>query len=290
MIVALDHAVVAVRDLDAAAERTAALYGRPPSWRGTHPGAGTANALFRLDNAYVELLAPEGDGPLGRSVAARLDERGDGLAALAFATDDAEATAAALRARGLAVAEPAAGEGRSDEGAVRRWRSVFLPLAATRGIPVFAIEHESPEGALPLREPSARASSVAALDHVVVTSADLDASRRVYGETLSLRLALDRTFEERGLRILFFRVAGVTVEVAGRARPGASADAVDAFGGLAYRVADADAARERIAGAGFDVSPVRDGAKPGTRVCTVRGDPCGVPTLIIEPAGRYPGT
>jgi hypothetical protein len=36
--------------------------------------------------------------------------------------------------------------------------------------------------------------------------------------------------------------------------------------------------------AGFDVSELRDGRKPGTRVFTVRDGSCGVPTLMIEPA------
>ena len=34
------------------------------------------------------------------------------------------------------------------------------------------------------------------------------------GDRLALRLALDRTFEERRVRLLFFRIAGVTVELA----------------------------------------------------------------------------
>ena len=63
MLHSFDHAVIAVRDLAAATERTAALLGRPPSWCGAHPGAGTANALFRLENCYLELLARVGDLP-----------------------------------------------------------------------------------------------------------------------------------------------------------------------------------------------------------------------------------
>ena len=47
--------------------------------------------------------------------------------------------------------------------------------------------------------------------------------------------------------------------------------------------ADADAARARLADTGFDVSEVRTGRKAGTRVFTVRGEPCGVPTLFIGP-------
>jgi acetylornithine deacetylase/succinyl-diaminopimelate desuccinylase-like protein len=42
----------------------------------------------------------------------------------------------------------------------------------------------------------------------------------------------------------------------------------------------------RLAAAGFDVSEVRQGRKPGTKVFTVRDAPGGVPTLMLsaEPA------
>jgi hypothetical protein len=53
-------------------------------------------------------------------------------------------------------------------------------------------------------------------------------------------------------------------------------------------VADPDAARERIAEAGFDVSEVRTGRKPGTKVFTVRSGVPGAPTLMLsaEPAAE----
>jgi hypothetical protein len=49
-------------------------------------------------------------------------------------------------------------------------------------------------------------------------------------------------------------------------------------------VPEAQAARARLAGAGLDVSEVRPGRKPGTRVISVKDGTCGVPTLLIEPA------
>ena len=70
--VALDHLVVAVRDLDAASEIYAKLLGRAPSWRGEHPGWGTANALYRLENTYLELVSPRGAGPMGDGLRTRL--------------------------------------------------------------------------------------------------------------------------------------------------------------------------------------------------------------------------
>jgi catechol 2,3-dioxygenase-like lactoylglutathione lyase family enzyme len=282
----LDHVVIAVRDLAAAAEGYAALLGRPPAWRGVHPGEGTANALFCLENTYLELLAPEGPGSLGRRIEGVLAERGEGLVALAFGTDDAEACAQRLRAAGLAVRDPIEGEGRDIEsGARRRWRNVLLEPAATRGLWLFAIEHLDAADVLTPREPAtAPAAAVAALDHVVVISADLEASRSLYAAGLGLRLALDRSFEQRGLRILFFRVGGVSVEVVGQLGAAPEPGTRDRFRGLAWRVPDAEAARARLAAGGFDVSEVRPGAKPGTRVCTVRRETRGVPTLLISSA------
>ena len=135
-------------------------------------------------------------------------------------------------------------------------------------------------------------AAVSGLDHAVIQTPDAEGAKSLY-EGLELRLALDRTFEQWGARLLFFRIGGITVEVA--AQPGANAEpepgsvdanrAVDRLWGLSYRVPDADAARKRLADLGFDVSPVRTGRKPGTRVFSVRGDPLGVPTLMLEPPG-----
>src|SRR5690606_41396249 len=61
-----------------------------------------------------------------------------------------------------------------------------------------------------------------------------------------------------------------------------ASDEPDGFGGLAWRVVDPDAARARLADAGFDVSEVRDGRKPGTKVFTVRSGVPGAPSLMIQ--------
>jgi hypothetical protein len=55
---------------------------------------------------------------------------------------------------------------------------------------------------------------------------------------------------------------------------------------LSWRVADIDATRARLLSAGVDVSDVRTGRKPGTRVVTVRSGTCGIPTLLVERSVR----
>ena len=66
----------------------------------------------------------------------------------------------------------------------------------------------------------------------------------------------------------------------------AVSDGPDSFGGLAWRVTDPDAAQAAMAAAGFDVSEVRTGRKPGTMVFTVRDAPGGAPTLMLQPIAR----
>jgi hypothetical protein len=84
---------------------------------------------------------------------------------------------------------------------------------------------------------------------------------------------------------MFFRCGDLIVEIAHH--PGSGMDpARDRLRGLCWRVENADATRERLRSAGIDVSDVRAGRKPGTRVMTVRSGTCGVPTLLVERTSR----
>jgi len=291
MFDALDHVILGVRDLAGATRRYATLFGRRPSWRGEHPGEGTANTLFRLGNTYVELLAPMSDGPTARALVARLDAAGEGPLGLALATADADAAHEALAARGLDPPPVAPGLGRdTDSGLIRRWRRVMLPLARTRGVLLFAIEHRSPAELLPEAEPVGPSGAViSGIDHAVVQTPDADGAIALYRDALGLRLALDRSFPDWGMRLVFFRVGDVTIEIAQPLRDAALPAGTDRLWGLSWRVPDADAARARLAAAGVDVSAVRNGRKPGTRVLSVKDGTCGVPTLLIEPAEQASG-
>lgn len=300
MLTALDHVILAVRDLDAAEADYRRVLGLEPSWRGGHPEGGTANVLFRVDNTYLELLAPDGDGPAGAMLGLWLDAHGDGIVGLAFATDDLDGCRKELAARGLAPGEAEAGHGRdANSGAERRWRRAALPFDRTRGVLLFPIEHQTPADALPMaRAQGDAAAAVHALDHVVLQTTDGEAVKALYGDGLGLRLALDKEFPDWGVRLMFFRVGGVTVEAAAvlggadaaKALPGGVVTDAgsDRLYGMSWRVPDLDAAHARLVAAGVNVSEIRKGRRPHTRVFTVRDSTCGVPTLLleVEPGGR----
>ena len=130
--------------------------------------------------------------------------------------------------------------------------------------------------------PATPAAAGVAIDHVVVQTADAERAIRLWRDRLGLRLALDRAFPERGLRLLFFRSGGITLEFATPHPAPAATDAPDRLHGVSYRVADLEARRARLLAAGVDVSEIRPGMRPGTSVATVRSGTAGVPTLLLQ--------
>ena len=258
MIEGLDHIAVAVRDFDAATDAYRRLLGREPDFA---PREGANRAWFRFSNMALEVIAPTGEGPAGDRVRARLDAAGEGIWLAAFAVQDVAAAARLFARRGLEV-EPV--------GALARIRAAGLEF-------VLATAH----GAIaskPLGDP---ASDIDGLDQVVVSSPNPDRALGLYGARFGLDLRLDRSNAQWGARQLFFRCGGTVFEVGASLKTPASDDP-DRFGGLAWRVRDPVAAQARIAAAGFNVSEVRTGRKPGTSVFTVRDAPAGVPTIMIE--------
>jgi len=123
------------------------------------------------------------------------------------------------------------------------------------------------------------------IDHVVVFTPNPERAIALWRDAVGLRLALDRVFEQRKLRLMFFRSNGMTLEYAHPLND-APADGPDGFYGVSYRVLDVAAHRERLLAAGFDVSEVRTGMKPGSLVASVRNHTAEVPTLLIQQPPR----
>jgi catechol 2,3-dioxygenase-like lactoylglutathione lyase family enzyme len=230
----------------------------------------------------VELMAPSGSGATAERLAAVLDAQGDGLASLAFATVDIERAHRRLARLGLGP-EPITDGASTDAetGARRPWRRTRAAAAATHGVRLFFLQQAPlPASRLLVPEPAA----VSGLDHVVIRTPDPERATALYGARLALDMRLDRSNPAWGARLLFFRCGDLIVEVAHDLRTGVG-DGPDRLWGLSWRVPDAEAARARLLAAGLDVSEVRAGRKPGTRVLTLRDGTCGVPTLLLERGG-----
>lgn len=279
MITGLDHVVVLANEIEAAAAAYQTLFARTPSWRNT--GDGAARALFTLDNATLELMAPDGESDAAKRIRSLLAGQGEGMASLCFRTDDIARLHRRLDRLALKPEAIAEVESRDDASrAVLSWKRMRAATEATRGVRMFFLELEKPR---PLAVRTAPAS-ITAMDHVVVSTADPERAAALYGARLGLDMALDRSHPEWG-RLMFFRCGDLIVEVT--SKPGKTDEAKpDRLRGICWRVLDIDATHARLASAGVDVSEVRAGRKPGTRVMTVKSGTCGVPTLLVQPAPK----
>lgn len=121
---AIDHAVIAVRDLDAAAARFAEL-GFTLTPRGFH-SIGSQNHCIMLGSTYIELLATPAAHPWLDYYRGFLERHGDGLAAIALATDDADRAYAELKGQGARAPMDLS---RPVDGGVARFRLVQISEA-----------------------------------------------------------------------------------------------------------------------------------------------------------------
>lgn len=275
MITGLDHVVALVRDIGAARAAYQTLLGRAPAWQNS--GEGADRVLFTLDNMTIELMAPSGFTATADRMRALLEDQEGVLASLCFRVADMSKMHRRLDRVALRpdpVAEVESGDEAS--GAVLHWKRTRAATELTRGVRMFFLE-------LAEERPKSVATDVApidGLDHVVITTEDSDRAAALFGARLGLDLALDRSHHDWG-QLMFFRCGDLIVEVV--RRPVACGDAAhDRLWGLSWRVADIDATRARLIAAGLDVSEVRNGRKPGTRIMTVRSGTCGIQTVLLE--------
>lgn len=277
MFTHLDHLIVAVDDLEAAAKNYQTLFGMTPVWSGEHKELGTSNALFAFKNTYFELLSATGEGLGADLVNHYLNQSGEGLIGIVFATDDIKKAKSSLEEQGFNMPDISSGEGiNSSDQQVRRWKNLFLPPELSRGLFSFIIEHT--EGAL--RSPMAyEPSSPHSLDHVVINTNDADSFIDIYKDAFGIRLALDKTIEHWKKRMLFFRLSKTTIEVIEEQN---DQETADTLWGLAWNVASIEETHKRLLGEGVDITPIKKGIKDKTLVATINSHTHNVPTLLIE--------
>jgi catechol 2,3-dioxygenase-like lactoylglutathione lyase family enzyme len=224
--------------------------------------------------AYRRLLGRQGDGAAFQLANIKLELRPavrEGLAELAFAVRDLAKARHLLERRALALETDASADG-----------ALSIATASTHGVPIALVGRAGDATPRSPLADSDEAAAVNALDHVVVRTPNPERAVALYAGRLGLDLRLDRSEPAWGARLLFFRCGDLIVEVAHDLKAGIG-DGPDTFWGLSWRVGDIAAAHARLAAAGIDVSPIRTGRRPGTRVFTVRNQTVSVPTLMIGP-------
>jgi hypothetical protein len=149
-VLAIDHVIVVVDDLGAAARRYDEVFGLASVTGGRHPGHGTGNRIVPLGSSYLELVAvvdeeEAAESPFGRWVERLATGGRDAPAALCLRTDDIDAAARRTGCDALAMSRT------RPDGVVLEWEVVGLELAIADGLPFF-IQWHVDEGDHPGRD------------------------------------------------------------------------------------------------------------------------------------------
>ena len=149
-VIGIDHAVVVVKELDAAAETWKRL-GFTLSPRGTHSAKmGSGNYTIMLDPDYIELLGILAETDHNAPTRAFLAGRGEGIERIAFTAIDSAAGAEEIRARGFEPIGPIDFERPvpMPDGSLSaaKFRVFQWPVAeAPGGLRIFACQHKTRE-------------------------------------------------------------------------------------------------------------------------------------------------
>lgn len=262
-ITGIDHVVVVVRDLERA-EDTWTRLGFTLTPRGYHT-LGSQNHCLMFDGNYIELLAVPRPHPATQHFSDFLAS-GDGLAAMALATDDARGAYAELEDAGLAPATPVdfsrpviLPQGTRDAS----FRIVHLPAAVTPGSRAFVCQHFSRD-VVWRPEYLNNALGVTGLAGLAVISGDVPGTAEKYAKLFDV---VPQPIAE-GLRVdTGVPADGTCIAIAGARRLGARLRDVNLparqsplIAALFLRVADRAVAARVLRQGGFSPYLLADGA------------------------------
>ena len=251
----LDHVVVMVKDLDAAADQWRAL-GFTLSPRGTHSAhLGTGNYTIMFGTDYVELLGVLQDTPLNAPSREFLQRRGEGMERAAFTTNNAAEGVAALQARGINASGPVEfsrpvdlpGGGHGEAAfSVFHWPADARPA----DLRIFACQHHT-RGTVWISELQSHANTTVGIARIEIIAVQPDAAAKELAELI------DGTPEpcDDGMRVATAPGRGVfefmTADAFKSRHPSLGNSTLPAEGvaALVCRVSDLDAAARCVGGA-----------------------------------------
>jgi len=180
-ILGLDHAVIAVHDLEAArAVYTRLGFTHVPM--GDHRNRATANYCIMFPQTYLELLGMNQPDLPDFGFKEFLATRGEGFQRLANGTPEADDIAAELRSRGLEIDDPLLLERpQAYPAGMVTFNNVMIPKEQTAGIWTFFCCHRTPDL---MRTPEwlSHANGAVALASVTAIVSDLDPARQGLGK------------------------------------------------------------------------------------------------------------
>src|SRR5262245_30521752 len=289
----IDHVMICVPDLARGIDTYTRL-GFAIAPGGEHPGRGTHNAIAFFEDDYLEILSVRDRAEHDAAVASGADaglraflERGGGLRYVIVQSDDLDADVAAMRARGVAVTDPAGGERRAPDGRLLQWK--MAALAPPDLLPLLFIQHLTP---LSERRPRGEAAEphpngVLRTDRVYIAVTDVARSADAYARVLGMPVPRIQRGAVIKADMAVFDLGPTGLAVAQPAEPGPAAEAVARQGPgpfqVLYRTRSMGAAARVMASHGLP-PPARGVRNTGEQAMLVGpADACGVYIALVGP-------
>jgi catechol 2,3-dioxygenase-like lactoylglutathione lyase family enzyme len=236
MITRFDHAVIAVRDLEAAIRQYQRL-GFEVRPGGKHTGRGTYNAIFRFGLDYLELISIYDRNELsarelsGATLAEFLDRNEGGLVGYALAAQDIEQEAERFRQAGLQAQGPFAMQRLRPDGRELSWRLLVPGGTPWRRPWPFLIQWDAPdEQRLTWEQPGAHPNGASGVAGVRVLVRNLEAAVALYQHQLGLAPGERDEAPGLGAHRATFQVGSFTIQLLAPAGAGMVQQGLDAQG------------------------------------------------------------
>lgn len=131
MLTKIEHVALAVADLEAAIRLYTDVWGLPLEHREVVEDQGVEEAMFRIGESYIQLLAPlSPETTVGKFI----EKRGEGLHHIAYEVDDIEAALESLKKSGAQLIDETPRRGS------RNTKVAFVHPKTNRGVLVELVE------------------------------------------------------------------------------------------------------------------------------------------------------
>ena len=270
MIRDVHHVGIAVRSLETALALYRDALALPVVKEGEVLARGVRAALLAAGGSYLELIEPvEASSPFAKHI----EERGEGLHHVALWSDDVESQVAALRERGvpLADAQPREGfTGRLSYLAPEAFDGALLEV-----VQPFDFAQDRPPAVVAVPGSDGH---VTRIDHVVLHLPDVQGACRRFDEWFGV--PAKRTIERGPRRFAFLRPGDVIMELIGPPEPGQPG--TGRVAGLAFEVKGIDTLAAALRAKGFPIGEPHPAIQGGRIVSVHAGGACGVPLAFID--------
>jgi catechol 2,3-dioxygenase-like lactoylglutathione lyase family enzyme len=222
-----DHAVIAVRDLDAATRRFQHL-GFDAQPGGRHTGRGTHNALVRFGLDYFELLSVYDENEArthsggGRILLDELEGKDAALVGYALATTTLDEEATRFSGTGSQLPQPNLMARKRPDGQVLSWRTLAPGGNSWRKPWPFLIQWDTPDAQrLQIDLPGSHPNGATAWSRVAIATHNLESTLNVYQNQLGLKLTYTETDYTQNAHHVTLSIGKGSIDLYAPAGPGA---------------------------------------------------------------------